>query len=522
MATATNFDTIKNTLLMIPDVKDAPNNIYTFLHVFSQIAINILNNDFSLESIKKITLPDGDVAFDDDSANEIHSLFQNSGKTLKNAMELIRFDLEHVQRGGGAADKGAVLGALMDVKDKIDLDILSMDGLYYKITNFLDKLDEQNRTLSQQMGVAKFINSAPEDPTARIPTPAGVPIVLKAPIRIFPVFINGVIELLRLGIALDKIPAPDFVNKLLGFSQAFLDVARGRWKYGVLSLLGTMNKKMYFVALILKLIRDAWTLVEPNLSRQLRLQMFMSGKSMVIGFFLRIFSIVAPDFIRKSFDSMLKPVNDLYDRLNEQLEKLEEEANKSANPEGMIVQFPRIAATGRITLDDIQALQTVFSIPEIACTSEVQAIVKSSRVIPPLRFIFELMNIPIADQAVAERCRSLADQPLTSTLVKMLQPKVSLIPGGPMNVAERKEDAAGDAEGIAGAEETAKKMDADAESYEKGLNDKPGGMLSGLGGLAKSMAGNKLKGVPGASGLGGLAAAASGKGGLPNLSSLMK
>lgn len=518
MTTAT-FDNVKKILLKVPEEKDATNNLYIFLHVFSQIALNVMHKDFSLESIKKITLPDGDIAFDDTTANEIHTILNKSGDTIKNALELIQYDMQymHRQRGGdpeGGLDRERILGALKTVKDSVDLDFLSIDGLYYKVTNFLDKLDEQNRALSQQMGVSKFINSAPEDPTLRTPpVPPVPPLTLKTPIRIFPVLINGMIEITRLCIALEVIPAPNFVQKLLGFAQALLDVARGRWKYGVLSLLGTLGQKMYFVSLILKLMRDVWTLIEPNLANQLRTDIFLSGKSIFIGFILRVFTIVAPDFIRKQFNEMLKPVNDLYGRINEQLEKIEEESNKVANPEGMLVRFPRIGTTSTITLDDIQSLQTIFSVPEVTCSSEIQAIVKSSRVIPPLRFLFEMMNIPIADQAVTERCRSLAEQPLSSTMVKMMKPQITLIPGGPMNMAERTADAAAEAANIPGAANIAASLDSKAKEYEKSIEPKDTGLLGSFGGIAKSLAGNKLKGVPGLGSSGSLTDMAKGMAG---------
>jgi hypothetical protein len=412
------FDNIKQTLLKVVEEKHGIDNIYTFLHIFSQIAINVMANDFSLESIKKITLPEGGVAFNDESANEVHAILKENGETIKNALQLIKHDMEHVngRQSGGAPeiDRERILQALQTVREKADLDFFSVDGLYFKITNFMDKLDEQNRILAREMGVTKFINSSPSDPQATIPTPAGVPIIVKFSMRIFPVLINGIIEILRLLIALNKIPAPGFVDTILGFAQGALDVARGRWKYGILSLLGTMGREMYFISLILKLIRDVWTLIEPQLADQLRYHIFMSGKSIMIGFYLRIFSIFAPDFIRRQFEQMLKPVNDLYERLNEKLEEYEVEANKVANPEGMIVRFPRIGENDKVTLDDVQSLQTILSIPEVACSAEVQGIVQGSRVIPPLRFLFEMMNIPIAEGAVQMRCRGVTTETLSS------------------------------------------------------------------------------------------------------------
>ncbi len=438
MTTAT-FDNVKQTLLKVTEEKEGPSNLYIFLHVFSQVALNIMHGDFSLESIKKITLPDGDPAFDDEFAQKIHEVLTTSGDTIKNTLNLIQHDMqfEGKQQGGGPDVRNKILETLKTLRDNVNLDYLSVDGLYYKLTNFLDKLDEQNRVLSQELGVSKFMNSVPQDPTVAIPTPAGVPIVLKAPIRIFPVLINGIIEIIRLCIALNVLPLPDFIDNLLGFAQASLDVARGRWKYGVLTLLGTMSNQMYFVTLILKLIRDVWTLIEPNLANQLRDNLFLSGKSIFVGFILRVFSIVAPDFIRAQFNTLIAPVNELYTRINEKLEQLEVEANKVAEPAGMIVTFPRVGQNEVITLDDIQSLQTIFSVPEIGCSNEIQAIIKGSQTIPPLRLLFEMMNLPVSEEAISKRCQSLSSEPITETMVKMMKPDIKLIPGGPMNMEEK-------------------------------------------------------------------------------------
>jgi hypothetical protein len=505
------FDNIKNTLLKVVEEKHGIDNIYIFLHIFSQIAINVMDNDFSLESIKKITLPDGEPAFNNESANEVHTILKENGETIKNTLALIKHDMEHVngrtgsgQTGGGpiAIDRERILQALQTVREKADMDFFSVDGLYFKITNFMDKLDEQNRILSREMGVTKFIDSAPEDPTARIPTPAGVPIIVKVSMRIFPVLINGIIEILRLLIAMNKIPLPGFVGTTLGFAQGALDVARGRWKYGILSILGTMGTEMYFITLILKLIRDVWTLIEPQLADQLRYHIYMSGKSIMIGFYLRVFSIFAPDFIRKQFDEMLKPVNELYERLNEKLEEYEEEANKVANPEGMIVRFPRIGENDKVTLDDVQSLQTILSIPEVACSQEVQGIVQGSRVIPPLRFLFEMMNIPIAEGAVQMRCRGVTTETLSSKLVDMIQPEITLIPGGEMDLEERREETIAATSDIPGAAGIVGDMGAKVKAHEESIEPKDSMSIPSLGnitGKLKESASGKLAGKLGVS-----------------------
>ncbi len=496
MAEAT-FDNIKKTLLKVVEEKNGIENLYIFLHVFSQVALNIMNNDLSLESIKKITLPDGDLAFDDETSKRIYDIIKENGETLKQSFELIKHDMQHVHRQSGGApktfDRERILGALQQAQQKADLEYFSIDGLYYKITNFMDKLDEQNRILAREMGVTKFTEDIPEDPNVKIPTPSGVPIVVKLSVRIFPTLINAIIEIIRLGLALNPF-SPPFIGTLLGFAQGALDVARGRFKYAILSVLGTLSREMYFVSLILKLIRDVWTLIEPNLANSLRLHMFMSAKSIFIGFYLRLFSILAPDFIRKQFDEMVKPINELYERLNQQLEQFEADANKVANPEGMIVRFPRIGENNMVTLDDIQSLQSIFAIPQIACSAEIQSIVRSSRVMPPLRFMFEMMNVPISDQAVQDRCKGVDDEALSSSLITMIEPEITLIPGGPMDLEAKREHTISEVSDIEGASSAVDKMEAQVEAHENSLEPKndikvPSLLDSAKGALA-------AKGVP--------------------------
>ncbi len=496
MAEAT-FDNIKKTLLKVVEEKNGIENLYIFLHVFSQVALNIMNNDLSLESIKKITLPDGDLAFDDETSKRIYDIIKENGETLKQSFELIKHDMQHVHRQSGGApktfDRERILGALQQAQQKADLEYFSIDGLYYKITNFMDKLDEQNRILAREMGVTKFTEDIPEDPNVKIPTPSGVPIVVKLSVRIFPTLIKAIIEIIRLGLALNPF-SPPFIGTLLGFAQGALDVARGRFKYAILSVLGTLSREMYFVSLILKLIRDVWTLIEPNLANSLRLHMFMSAKSIFIGFYLRLFSILAPDFIRKQFDEMVKPINELYERLNQQLEQFEADANKVANPEGMIVRFPRIGENNMVTLDDIQSLQSIFAIPQIACSAEIQSIVRSSRVMPPLRFMFEMMNVPISDQAVQDRCKGVDDEALSSSLITMIEPEITLIPGGPMDLEAKREHTISEVSDIEGASSAVDKMEAQVEAHENSLEPKndikvPSLLDSAKGALA-------AKGVP--------------------------
>lgn len=80
-------------------------------------------------------------------------------------------------------------------------------------------------------------------------------------------------------------------------------------------------------------------------------------------------------------------------------------------------------------------------------------------------------------------------------------------------MAERTADAAAEAANIPGAANIAASLDSKAKEYEKSIEPKDTGLLGSFGGIAKSLAGNKLKGVPGLGSSGSLTDMAKGMAG---------
>jgi hypothetical protein len=179
---------------------------------------------------------------------------------------------------------------------------------------------------------------------------------------------------------------------------------------------------------------------------------------------------------------------------------IEEQVSKSTEPMGVIVKFPRIPQETIPSLDDIQALQTVVSQPEIFCADDFQKIVEPLKMIPPIRLLLELLNVPMDAEFIQQRCLGVKPNDLAGNLVERLMPTVQVIPGGPAAVAAEASKTAMDLASIDKLTEAAKEKFSvgSVEGFKKGLeadldqkatallNDKAATLLKGAKKTASS------------------------------------
>ena len=223
---------------------------------------------------------------------------------------------------------------------------------------------------------------------------------------------------------------------ILSIVLGVLDTLRGDWQLGVLSILGVINSQAVVVGFFLKLLRRSWLFIAPDLRRQLQDDIYKSGKSMTVGFMMWMFTVFSPDMVRlaaqKSFDSMAEVVNNF----NEKIGDVEAKAQEVGSAAGLQVTFPKIPLQIVPSFDDIQNLQSIARVPEIYCSAEVQQIIEPLLLVPPLRLILELMNIPTVASDVDATCGGLKGTSLVDSLVEKATPKVTVLPGGPLNQAQ--------------------------------------------------------------------------------------
>jgi hypothetical protein len=439
-----SFKEIEGYFKKMPFQEGAENNFYTFLHIISQILLGIKNGDLDAS---KITTPDGEVAFTPEEAVKANGLIKTIEPIVNGVFG------SSGQRGGGMdVDPEQLASQLLALAGSaVDPEQISVDNLYFKMTDYFDKLDDQNRSIARQIGPVAFTSELKVDPF--VPNPLQVigipPPKFQIPARSILPITNAILELFRIMVTLSPIQFP-FIRNLLTITIAIFDVLRGEWKYGLFSLLGLLGNKPLLFGVFLKIVRDAWLLIEPGLAKQLRTNVFKASKSMFVGFWLWSFATFAPDFIRGPLESGVTPFRELVDTLNDQVTSFQEQANVAAEPLGIKVTFPTVPTDIVPSFADIQNLQTIVQQPEIYCSAPVKALLEPIKLLPPLRFVLEMLNIPMVPELQAEACKGIDPDNLSGELAKRLRPQIDILPGG---VAEKAMQAAALAQAAASAAE---------------------------------------------------------------------
>jgi len=287
------------------------------------------------------------------------------------AMDEISKMLKPSQNGGGVAD-------LVDSHFKIPKTDASLDRFSGSVQKFLTSVDELNRELALAIGPLAMLRDM-KDPEIKIPQiPKPITISKYA---ILP-SINIFLEACRLLVITNRFDNP-MLRRILSLVLGVFDVLRGEWKAGVLSLMGIYSKEFLVIGLVGKTISLMYNWISPDI--QGKGDMYSSAKSMFIGAWLYVLSIVAPDVIRQKIGQLI-PLGD----------------------------FPK---------DNIQKIQTLFHDPKIVCALKDKIV--SAREEAPLRILLELLNVPDDLEAF---CKSVTGD--AGALASLEVPKIPELKGG--------------------------------------------------------------------------------------------
>ncbi len=322
--------------------------------------------------------------------------------------------LKQGHTGGGLTELGQTVAGVLN-----NPDIYSIDNKVGCLTDTLKTWDEQLTEFSKQNGLVALESVAP-DPKFILPLgPIPIPIMIPARL-VLPVF-NAILEILRVSSTLF---APiDILGKPITILMVFLDLARGNLYHAIFSFLGMWGKNSMFLGIGLKVIRDAYMLVAPDLRSQLNDTLYKSGKSMAAGWIIWLFGVVAPDIVRKPLASLLDKVRLIVDQFNNQMVAAEVQATAALKGFGS-VSLPKIPSSQVPTIADLYIIQQYVHNPHVYCHPEVAPLLAELRGIPPLALFFDLLSIPaVGSTAYMEACAKLPP------LAEMLRPTIT--PAGP-------------------------------------------------------------------------------------------
>ena len=305
----------------------------------------------------------------------------------------------------------------------INPDDISIDKAYKSLTQYIDELDEKNRVLARTIGPFRFFNELKVDP--KVPLPPPLP-PLTVPARaIVPAILTG-LELLRLLVSFGPL-SNDMLRKISSLVLAVADLANGSWKNAILTGAGVFGTTPLLLGIFGKLLNNTFELMSPEVRVALRDQAFRGAKSAFIGFWLFIFSILAPDFVRGMVNTSLEGLKKPLEEFNEKIGNLENKVQTQLTPLGLHAEFQRLPLDMLPSLEDIQNIQILASRPEIYCSPEFQAVLDPLMKLVPIRLALELMGVPSQEDDKAAACSQFAGQTISNSVVNTLTPTVTQV-----------------------------------------------------------------------------------------------
>lgn len=407
------YQAIKNAKQTIHENKELPSQMYVMFNKVSELFLSFLEHKGQPGWVSHIKDEQGKPLFSNENAQSIESLLSKNAFT-------------QVQRGGdGAFDKfsfrpGAQSSLIQPPGVGEILQDFSLDDSYDKIKSHIYNLDNTLTTIGREVGPVAQFEKQPD--FALGPYGMYMPFSIPIPRTIVVGFFIALLESLRLMIYYSDEDSP-FFRKLLSLALAVVDFSRGQWKNALLSFMGIFGKYPILLGVFGKVFLLVYNFISPNLQNRIHDDLYASGKSVIIGFWLWLFSVVSPDSIRSRVMEFVEKVRVPMEEINKGIDAIEAQVKPRAREAGLEVEFPRLPLERVPSFDDIQNFQALLQQPEVYCNPMIKQQIMAVHDIFPLRVIFELMNIPMNPRIYAQQCRDVNAIPAVA-ISKVLKPTI--------------------------------------------------------------------------------------------------
>ncbi len=314
---------------------------------------------------------------------------------------------------------------------------ISIDRGFQRLRAYIDSIDEQVHTITDELGPTAFIASMPTDPKIPLPFPPGIVSIPKN--SILP-FITVFLEIVKLFILLNPY---DFSigRKIVSLVQGIYEFSLGNWRQSLLSFMGFFGQGIGLTATFGKFILNAWLFIEPSLRSKLEIYAFRGAKSVIVSFLIWLFHIFAPDLLWIPIASFINTLNSMIEQTSEQEKVLEAKMSQylqTMGYAGYTVKLPTVdeiitdekGAKVRLSYEDLQNVQRLLALPIIQCSKEGRAAIEPL-LQTPARIIFELMNVPTTPDGLKEMCgvSDISQLPsMSDVIAKAVVDKTEILP----------------------------------------------------------------------------------------------
>jgi hypothetical protein len=347
--------------------------------------------------------------FTEDEATRLEDVFRKStfatadstadvGAPVQQSGGRMSFPPTIPQLKKGSKQLGQIIGQAVA---GVDPEAFSIDSHFNNVTTTLDSIQNELRDLSKSYGLVALESVAP-DPRFVIPI-GPVPIPVTIPARSVLPVVNVLLESLRImGIFMPI--GGGLVTGPTTFLLVILDLARGNFYNAMYSFLGFFGSGYIFAGIFLKTLNNVYELISPDIRVELRSAAYKSSKSLITGTAIWIFSVLAPDMIRKPLNMLMDKAVAMADTINQTLDTAEKRAQSSLGRLATI-KLPRLPSEKIPDISDLYNLQEFIHAPEFYCHPEISPLIQELRGIPPLALFFDIFLIPAPGSAeYIEKC----------------------------------------------------------------------------------------------------------------------
>jgi hypothetical protein len=357
-------------------------------------------------------------------------ILESAAKTFVEPM------FRQAQNGGEPDLKPSSTMSMIQQKNPINPDDISIDKAFWKVRELFSTIDKNVKTFSRELGPFRFFYDRQMDFRIPLPIPMPAPpfiavVMVPIPPRAIPILIGLIVESIRLTYSVGPL-SNDTTRKTLSLVLGLIDILKGDWKQGILSILGFFGEAPLLAGVFMKVVVNLMEFIAPDIQEKLILDLYQSGKSLFIGFLLWGFANFSPDvaraIAREQFDKIKQVVTDA----NGKIDEVQAAMQKSIDPLGLKIKFQDISDDFIPSFDDIQNIQAIIRQPTIFCSKEFQETIEPMRKLPVIRLVLELMSIPTDTESLEAACKDQAGVSLEATLGKALEPKITPGPGSPL------------------------------------------------------------------------------------------
>ncbi len=319
--------------------------------------------------------------------------------------------------GGGSETPILSTGSFIESTNPISLtgEDVSLDKLFQAFLNKTDEYDKfWNRFATESPGFAKILNG---DQMIVVP---GVPAPIPVPRKPLVIFLIAILDSFRISSA--ALGSNSYLLTLIVFME---ELITGQWRQMIMTSLGFLSPSGVAIGVLLKYIINAWTLVNPSLRNQILNDLYKGMKSVIIGFLLWAASTLPPTIVKQPIEMAFSQLKLLTNQFESKIKTIEEQASRGLAPFGQQVKFTglNLEKISKISLADIQNLQSLAQWDIIVCSKEFQEILETIKSEPIFRLLLELLGVPVVKEDILQVCKA-GIQPISKTIETALQPVV--------------------------------------------------------------------------------------------------